>query len=265
MKRKHLSLISLKWRSLIFLLFLLLPFGKAGMGYAQVKHKVMVIPFVPKLYMSEIDHKINAETKLSQKEIKEAFRKAINAELARALKQKYEVLDLLKDTAKYKKDVLTIYKNTTCNYEKVPDQSNYKAPVEEKDKQHSTIKDGQILVESNSDARFMNTKVTNPSLIPGLYAKYKTDLFLFINQLDIFSGQTSVNTIGGIPDRTLTLHYTVFTVDAKEINSGVCSIRFPVDVNTPSKITSGYVSKIATEITRRIALALSKIETAPKK
>src|ERR1700752_3465780 len=131
-------------------------------SYAQIKHKVMLIPFVPKLYMSEIDHKINAETKLSQKEIKEAFRKAINAELARALKQKYEVLDLLKDTAKYKKDILTIYKNTTCNYEKVPDQSNYKAPVEEKDKKNSTIiKDGQILVESNSDARFMNAKVTN--------------------------------------------------------------------------------------------------------
>ena len=56
---------------------------------AQIKHKVMVIPFESKLYMSEIDHKINAETKLSQKEIKEAFRKGINAELARALKQKY--------------------------------------------------------------------------------------------------------------------------------------------------------------------------------
>ena len=58
---------------------------------AQVKHKVMVIPFEPKLYMSQIDHKINAETKLNQKEIKETFRKSVNAELAKALKQKYEV------------------------------------------------------------------------------------------------------------------------------------------------------------------------------
>ena len=234
-------------------------------SYSQVKHKIMIIPFEPKLYMSQIDHKINAETKLTQKEIKEAFRKGINAELARALKQKYEVLDLLKDTAKYKKDVATIYKNITFEYEKVPDQANYKAPVEEKGKKSTTIKNGQILVESNSDARFMNTKVTNATLIPTLYAKYKTDLFLFINQLDIISNQPAGGDIGTASERVITIHYTVFTVDAKEINSGTCSIKFPADVNTPTKIISGYVSKLGTEITRRISLALSKIEIAPKK
>ncbi|MHB8259681.1 MAG: hypothetical protein ACYDCN_02195 [Bacteroidia bacterium] len=232
---------------------------------AQIKHKVMVIPFEPKLYMSEIDHKINAETKLSQKEIKEAFRKGINAELARSLKQKYDVLDLLKDTIKYKRDILNIYKNITFNYEKVPDQSNYKAPEEEKGKKSSTIKNGQILLETNSDARFMNAKVTSPALIPGLYAKHKTDLFLFVNQLDVFSNQVATNDIGTSAERIITLHYTVFTVDAKEVNSGTCSIKFPADVNTPAKITSGYISKIATEITRRIAIALNKNEAAPKK
>jgi hypothetical protein len=225
----------------------------------------MVIPFEPKLYMSEIDHKVNAETKFSQKEIKEAYRKGINAEMARALKQKYEVLDLLKDTAKYKKDVLNIYKSITFSFEKVPDQHNYKTPVEEKGKKNETIKNGQILVETNTDARFMNVKVTTPKLIPELYAKYKTDLFLFVNQLDILAGQATGSDINMSTERTLTLHYTVFTVDAKEINSGLCSIKFPADVNTPSKIISGYVSKIATEITRRITLAISKIETAPKK
>jgi hypothetical protein len=234
-------------------------------SYSQVKHKVMVIPFEPKLYMSQIDHKINAETKLTQKEIKEAFRKGINAELTKALKQKYEVLDLLKDTAKYKKDILTIYKNITFNYEKIPDQSNYKAPVEEKGKKGSTITNGQILVESNADARFMNAQVTNPGLIPSLYAKHKTDLFLFINQLDIISNQLAAGDVGTTAERIITLHYTVFTVDAKEINSGTCSIKFPANINTPPKIISGYVSKLGTEITRRIALALAKIETAPKK
>ncbi len=224
----------------------------------------MVIPFEPKLYMSQIDHKINAETKLNQKEIKEAFRKGINAELAKALKQKYEVLDLLKDTAKYKKDVLTIYKNITFNYEKVPDQSNYKIPVEEKGK-NATIKNGQVLVESNTDARFMNAQVTSPALIPGLYAKHKTDLFLFINQLDVISNQLAAGDMGTSAERIITLHYTVFTVDAKEINSGTCSIKFPSDVNTPAKIISNYVSKLGIEITRRIALALAKIEAAPKK
>ncbi len=111
----------------------------------------------------------------------------------------------------------------------------------------------------------MNTKVTSPGLIPTLYAKYKTDLFLFINQLDIVSNQLAAGDIGAAAERVITLHYTVFTVDAKEINSGICSVKLPLDVNTPAKITSGYVSKIGVEITRRIALALSKIEVTLKK
>jgi hypothetical protein len=257
------TLHSLKVKKAIFILISCILFLATN---AQVKHKVMVIPFEPKLYMSEIDYKINAETKLNQKEIKEVFRKGINAELTRALKQKYEVLDLLKDTAKYKKDIQNIYRNITFNFEKVPDQCNYKAPVEEKGKKSETIKNGQILMESNTDARFMNTKVTSPKLIPELYAKYKTDLFLFVNQLDVLTGEiVGFSDLTYKQDRTLTLHYTVFTVDAKEINSGTCRIKFPADVNTPAKMTSGYVSKIATEITRRIVLALSKTEAAPKK
>ncbi len=234
-------------------------------SYSQVKHKIMIIPFEPKLYMSQIDHKINAETKLNQKEINETFRKSVNIELAKALKQKYETLDLLKDTAKYKKDIFNIYKNINFSYEKLPNQKNYKTPIEEKNKKNSTIKNGQILVESNADARFMNAKVTSAALIPSLYVKYKTDLFLFINELDIVSNQLAAGDMTVTSERVVTLHYTVFTVDAKEINSGTCSIKFPAEVNTPSKITSTYIYKMGIEITRRIAFALNKIETATKK
>jgi hypothetical protein len=41
-------------------------------------HKVMLIPFEPKLYNSEIDYQINKETKLSGKEIKYKFRDGMN-------------------------------------------------------------------------------------------------------------------------------------------------------------------------------------------
>ena len=39
----------------------------------STKHKVMLIPFEPRLYLSEIDYFINADTKLSAKEIKYKF------------------------------------------------------------------------------------------------------------------------------------------------------------------------------------------------
>ena len=224
----------------------------------------MIVPFEPKMYMSQIDHRINAETKQTQKQIRENFRKGVNEELARALKKTGEVLDLMKDTAKYNKDVFSIYRGLTYSYDKVPDQANYKAPVTEKDKKNQRIKNGQLIVETDPNARFMNAKVKNPALIPALYAKYKTNLYVFVNQIDIGSNAVISNETGTVSERVLILHYTVYTVDAKEINSGICSLKFPGDVNTPSKIISSYISKMAVEINRRINLALVK-EAAEKK
>lgn len=231
---------------------------------AQTKHKIMLIPFEPKLYMSQVDHKINAETKMTQKQIRETFRKGVNKELESALKKNYEVVDLLKDTTKYKKDLFAIYKTLTYSYDKAPDQSNYKAPVNEKNKNES-IKKGQLVVETDPNTRFMNAKIMSPNMVPGLYAKYKTDLFLFINQLDIISSTVATGETGTFSERVITLHYTAYTVDAKEIQSGICSVKFSAEVNAPSKIISAYISKIAAEITRRITLAVAKKDATEKK
>lgn len=139
-------ILSPPWWRLRKGLFFLAPYFLSFASFSQAKLKVMIIPFEPKMYMSQIDHKINAETKLTQKQIKEVFRKGINDELSGVLKKNFEVLDLLKDTTKYKKDLFAIYKSLTYSYDKVPDQNNYKALVTEKDKKNQTIKNGQLIV-----------------------------------------------------------------------------------------------------------------------
>lgn len=50
------------------------------------KHKVLIVPFEPRMYMSQIDHKINAETKWNQKKIKESFRFGLDDELYKSIK-----------------------------------------------------------------------------------------------------------------------------------------------------------------------------------
>jgi hypothetical protein len=154
------------------------------------KHKVMLIPFEPRLYLGEIDFAINTETKLSAKQIKYQFRDGLNEQIARALKTgKYSVVDLMEDTIKYKKDTEAIYTCLVYDYMKVPDQNNYQPP--KKEKTIKPIENGQLNVETNSDQRFMNAKLNNAKLVPQLYGKYKTDVFIFINQLDIKAGGTN--------------------------------------------------------------------------
>ncbi len=220
-------------------------------------HKVMLIPFEPKLYNSEIDYSINRETKLTGKEIKYKFRDGLNEQLYKSFKgSKYGVLDLMEDTTKFKKETESIYSHLAYEYVKVPDQNNYKPPV--KEKKQNAIEKGQLNIETNTDARFMNAKITDARLVPVLYGKYKTDVFVFINQLDIKAGTggTDMTGTGGTDSRKIIVHYTVYSYDAKEINSGIAEQEFPADVNNPSKIIDKYFSKVAETINQRVQKAL---------
>ncbi len=259
-------------RNLFLLLFLFLTFDffsqhttinqKTIEKYPALgKHKIMLIPFEPHLYNSEIDFYINKETKLNAKQIKFAFRDGVNEALYKALKLQYGVVDLMDDTVKTKKDLESIYQNLGYEYQKIPDQTNYTPPKKEKD--DPKIEKGQIVVETNADARFMNAKVKNATLVPYLYGKYKSDIFIFINQLDIkasgSNGPAELGTSTG--NRKIVVHYTVYTFDAKEINSGIAEEQFPSTINNPTKIVGTYFSKIAQTITQRINLALAPPKT----
>ena len=219
------------------------------------KHKVMIIPFENRMYMSEIDYAINKETKLNGKQIKATMRDGVNEQLYKKLKTKFEVVDLLDDTTKTKKDLENIYQYLSYQYQKVPNQENYKAPTKEKDEKK--IEKGQLMIESNSDARFMNAKIKNATLVPYLYNKYKSDLFLFINELDIKALTGSPSEFNANSMRKISVHYTVFTYDAKEINSGLAEIDLPTNINNPSKIISSYFSQIANTLTLRIDKAVT--------
>lgn len=218
------------------------------------KYKIMIIPFENRMYMSEIDYQINKETKLSAKEIKAQLRDAINEQLYKKLKSKINVVDLLDDTVKTKKDLVNIYQYLSYDYQKVPDQNNYKPPVKEKDEK--AIQKGQLTVETNSDARFMNAKLKNATLVPYLTGKYKTNLYLFINELDIKALNGSPADLNSTAERKIILHYTVYTSDAKEINSGIAETSLPNTVNSINKISNVYFSKIADIVVSRIEKAL---------
>lgn len=229
--------------------------GTVSAREALSKHRIMLIPFENRMYLSEIDMQINKESKLSARQIKATMRDGLNEQFYKKLKPKMGVVDLMEDTAKTKKDLENIYQYLGYQYQKVPDQTNYKAPGKEKDEK--TLDKGQLVVESNSDARFMNAKLKNATLVPYLSGKYKTDLFLFINELDIRSMNSIPGDFNSTATRKIVLHYTVYTVDAKEINSGIAEVALPVNVNNPAKIIGTYFSQLADQVTARIEKALT--------
>jgi hypothetical protein len=215
-------------------------------------HKVLLVPFEPKLYFGEIDRSIHEETSMSAKDIRHRFRDGLNEQLYKAFKASgYQVLDLMEDTTKYRRDVEGIYQFLSYDYLRVPDQENYKVPQKEKPQQK--VEKGQLNVETNSDLRFMNARLTNQKLVPQLTAKFRTNVYVFVNQLDIkASGSQDPGQLGTNPLRKVTVHYTVFTADGKEINSGIADEEFPADLNNPKKIVDRHFAAIAKTIVKRV-------------
>ena len=227
------------------------------------KHKVLLVPFEPRLYFGEIDYALNAETKLSSKQLKHLFRDGLNEQFTKALKsQGYAVTDLMEDTVKYKKDLANIYYNLSYKYLKVPDQAHYQVPREEKPQK--AIEKGQLNVESNSDKRFMDARLSSPAVFTKLNGKYRCDLFLFINQLDLLAGGSNepFQPYKAIePNRKIKVHYTLFNLSGEEINSGLLEEEFSPELNAPKKIVDKHFSKIARELVTRLTKSLGEPAT----
>ena len=88
------------------------------------KHKIMLIPFENRMYLSEIDFMINKESKLNAKQIKATMRDGLNEQFYKRLKSRMSVVDLLDDTTKTKKDLENVYQYLGYQYLKVPNQDN---------------------------------------------------------------------------------------------------------------------------------------------
>lgn len=224
--------------------------------------KIMIIPFEPKLYMSDIDIKINKQTKWKFEQIRENFRKQLNAQLKLKLQSIAPVVSFYSDSVKRAKDLSYIYKSTNLSYDLISDTNQGQVPlVLEKG-----IKNGQLAVEVNTDKKFMNTKIAEPKLLDYLITKYKTDYFVFINQLDIKNDPDSYDLATDIYQREITVHYTIIGKAGKNISAGIATSRFSSKENEPKKIVSDNFSQIAIYIAGKLSAGIkSGVTTTQKK
>jgi hypothetical protein len=230
-------------RGSIFTLLLVLSIGVCAQdtlhkdvkkpGAFPVKKRVLLIPPEQKMYMSDIDRNINAETKLKGPEIREIFRNGVDNQLNSQFKSTYKVISLLKDTTKTNKDLKFIYKS--IGYKFTPTQGK------EKDGQKN-ITNGQITAPVLGDEeRYMRTIINQPGLLEAMHKKYGAELFVFISEIDMKGAQAS----DPAPAREAWVHYTTYNAQAIQIGGGLAKVKFDSGLNDPKKITSQVLSVAA--------------------
>jgi|GEM_PF-467176 len=222
------------------------------------KPKVLFVPFNTRMYMSEIDMTINRETSLNYRQIRDGFRSGLNKSLMQAFRKSCNVVSLLDDTVKMKKDLAYVYEVTTLSYDPVngaaktanaqAKQSDPKNPP----KSATSVKNGQVMVQTDDQEKFMNTLIMSPNLLGYLKKKYNADYIVFVNELDLKNelGDDPYNLSGTQQyKRSASVHYTIVaTASGKRVASGKAKSLFASDTNKPQKIIDNQFSSISKSI-----------------
>ena len=235
--------------------------GVRNPGSTNLSGKIMIIPFEPKLYMSEIDLKVNEVTKWNFQEIRENFRHQLDAQLKSKLQSLGTVVSFYTDSIKTWRDLMYAYKSTSLSFDLVekPTQATVATPVPTK------IKDGQVEVAIDDNKKFTNTKITDNELLGYMNKKYASEYFVFINELDIKNILDSYNMSSDSYQREVTVHFSILDKTGKTICAGPASVQFNSLENNPKKIVALCFAPIAASITAKLDAILNPKPPKEKK
>ena len=217
--------------------------------------KVMTIPFEPKLYLSEIDKKVNEQTHWDFNQIREYFRHQLDAQLQAKLKNQTAVISFYSDSVKMSKDLKYIYSSTRLSFDPL-EKTGSSTTGTSKD---NGIKDGQLAVEMSSEKKFTNLRINDLQALTYLHDKYKAEYFIFINQLDIKNDADSYNISTDTYLRRVNVHYTILDKNGKLITAGIAPSSFSSKENNPKKIVAQSFSPAATYIATKLITILKPL------
>jgi hypothetical protein len=233
-------------------------------------HKVLLIPFKTTMLMSEIGEAVNASTHLSYSKISEAFRYRLDLVLFNSFKQNYHTVSFLQEPKKADTTLNYIYGSVSYQYDLQPGDSSGESHAEFDPKQQKThfIHNGQLQVPMDYSKRFMNVAILSPNLLPALYKKYGTDIFVFVNELDIknVANNETEDLTASNYHREVIVQYSIINTQKQYLAEGILTTYFPNNINEPKVIGDKFFSLIAESMVKEFEKGLLKPQPVkPKK
>lgn len=228
-------------------------------------NSLLIIPFEPHMYRSDIDRKVGAENNLNFQEVRGYFRLGLDNALYLATKDKYIVTRMHADIADINKDLNYIYASISYDYKEVerPKPETRAEVIKNKidDKKKSKqpapgtrIEQGQIISVPDNREKYMSLRIVNEDLLDFLADKYKGALFLFITELDIINAPNTDYRAIEQDDytRIIKANYTIYNKNGEVVNSGTATQNFSSKENNIREILSKHFPPLAEKIALKI-------------
>ena len=221
-------------------------------------HKILMISYYPDYYLSDAERDIMKSTSKSQEEYQRYFRYSLDRKLSAELESVLPTISLLQDTSNDAvKDLYSYYKKTNYNYadpigikkDKKKANKSSKEEVKEEENQYTT----QVYVKTTADQKFMNAQLADSVFLSNLCIKYKADLIVSVNQMEIVTNyNTCIDIANRIYQRDVVIHYSIMNAKGKVLIGNLAKSSFPSNSNLDTEIaerTFPQISKvIATEV-----------------
>ncbi len=232
-----------------------------------MSHKILLIPFESKMLMSEIGKEINAKTHLSYAAITSELRQELDLAMYATLRRSCVTVDLLDGRQRSDSMLAFIYGSTSYSYDIVPGTA---PDAGSKDKNHTGryINNGQVEVPVDYSERFMNVSLLNPNLLSILSARYGTDTYVFINELDIKNvDNNATNLSDETYRRQVVVHYSILDNTGHYVSKGVATTYFPFSEDEPKEIGEKYFTAVGRNLMKNYiqGLKADKLKEEKKK
>ena len=219
-------------------------------------HKVMLVPFDPRYYLSDADRDIMEQSKTEAVKFRADFRYSIDRNVQRAIRGSYECISLLNDTAdELEVTMYNILGRTGYKFEKaipitpkpMDDEQVVTKTKSSNTKEHEDSKTASQYIPVKNNAMYMHAVVSKPqNLFKELYDQYQADIFVFITQMEIKTNYSSCMDIANkIYRREVMLHFTIYDKEGRLLAGSYATSFFPSNENNANKIIGDCFPELA--------------------
>lgn len=197
---------------------------------------IVVVPFHPDRYMSQVDQDIAKNTAYSYQHTRGFFRKGLDNAILIAAKPHNDVVNMHADDPAMNMDLDFIYRmtrNPIIPYEApvITESQGFKkrladywlklqGEVKTAPEPGTRIENGQIVTIEDQRELITKVKVINPILTDSFTVKHHADYYLFVNELDVMITTTDYRELQSDDyGRVIKAHITVLDQDGAELFS----------------------------------------------
>lgn len=224
--------------------------------FINMNHQsLLLIPFEPHMYQSDINRELYEANGLDSYEIRERFIAGIDQSFFYTFNKKCDVSSFYYlDENNRTQDLSFVYNNRTLEYIHVESTkeddalASIKSVFKKRKTENARIENGQIVSEIKEGEKYMKA-VANEILIDSLRKKFHTNYILFVNELDIKNIYADVYDMSTLNyDRLVKLHYTLYSSNGKILSTGISSTTFPATENDIDNIIKNHFPILAQNI-----------------